>query len=224
MATKLPSTGGCDTSDMLMIHGMFRKVFVDAPALVRSVKPGDREHTTAVASHLDDAASSLHNHHHAEDLLLWDQLAARAPACAAHVDQMRAQHAAVAGLLEKLEALVPAWRESANAADRDAVAESVEAVRDGLLTHLGAEETQILPVASGAFDQSEWNKLGEHGRASVPKDRRLIQLGYILDSMSPEDAKAWARANLPAPVRLLYRLVGRRQYLAEYRSLHPETA
>jgi hemerythrin-like domain-containing protein len=222
MATKLPSTGGCDTSDMLMIHGMFRKVLTDAPALVRSVEPGDREHTTAVADHLEDIASGLHNHHHGEDLLLWDQLAARAPACAAHVDQMRAQHAAVAALLEKLETLVPAWRQSASAAHRDAVAGSVEAVRDSLLAHLGAEETQILPVASSAFEQSEWNKLGEHGRASVPKDRRLIQLGYILDSMSPEDAKAWAKANLPAPVRLLYWLIGRRQYLAEYRSLHPE--
>jgi hemerythrin-like domain-containing protein len=207
---------------MLMIHGMFRKALTDAPPLVRSVKPGDREHTSAVAGHIEEIARGLHNHHHGEDLLLWDELAARAPACAAHVDQMRAQHAAVAVLLAALEPLVAAWRESANEADRDAVAAGIDAVREGLFVHLGAEETEILPVASQSFSQKEWDKLGEHGRVSIPRERQFIQLGYILDSMSPEEAGAWAKANLPAPVRLLYRLVGRRQYLAEYRALHPD--
>ena len=221
MVTQLPSTGkpGCDTSDMNIIHGMFRSILNEAPKLVRSVAQSDTEHAAAVAGHLSDLISGLHNHHHGEDLLLWDELAARAPACAAHVDQMRAQHAAVSDDLDALEALIPAWRETADVADREAVAAAVETVRSALFAHLGQEEEQILPIASGVFSQPEWDKLGEHGRASVPRDRQLIQLGYILNSMSPEDARAWAKANLPVPIRLLYRLVGRRQFEAEQRAV-----
>ena len=91
MVTQLPSTGkpGCDTSDMNMIHGMFRSILNEAPKLVRSVAQSDTEHAAAVAGHLSDLISGLHNHHHGEDLLLWDELAARAPACAA-LDDMGA--------------------------------------------------------------------------------------------------------------------------------------
>ena len=109
MVTQLPSTGkpGCDTSDMNIIHGMFRSILNEAPKLVRSVAQSDTGHAAAVAGHLSDLISGLHNHHHGEDLLLWDELAARAPACAAHVDQMRAQHAAVSDDLDALEPSFP---------------------------------------------------------------------------------------------------------------------
>jgi hemerythrin-like domain-containing protein len=220
MVTKLPSTGGCDTSDMNMIHGVFRKGLTDAPALVRAVADGDTAHAAAVARHVEDLASGLHNHHHGEDLLLWDDLAARAPACAAHIDSMRAQHAEVARDLALLEPLIPVWAADATAAHREAVAGAVETVRDTLVKHLGAEEKEILPVASTVFSQEEWNKLGEHGRASIPKERQLIQLGYILESMPPEESRAWAKKELPGFVRLLYRLVGKRQFDAEQRAIH----
>jgi hypothetical protein len=137
---------------------------------------------------------------------------------------MRAQHAEVAKHLEVVDALVPRWREKADAATRDALADAVEQVRDALNRHLGQEEEQILPVASATFSQAEWNQLGEHGRKSIPKNRQFIQLGYILDSMSPEDARAWAKENLPAPVRLLYRLIGKRQYDAEMRAVRGSAA
>ena len=226
MATQLPSTGkpGCDTSDMNMIHGMFRKVMGDAAPLVRSVAAGDLQHANKVASHVEDLIADLHNHHHGEDLMLWDELAARAPACAVHVDQMRVQHAAVSKQLDVVEALLPSWRESASTEQGEAVARALDTVRETFFAHMGQEEEQILPVASGVFSQPEWNKLGEHGRSTVPRERRLIQLGYILSSMSPDAAKAWSKANLPAPVRLLYRVVGRRQFDAEQRALGRQVA
>ncbi len=221
MATQLPSTGkpGCDTSDMNMIHQVFRDALQEGPVLVRSVAAGDKERAVAVARYVDDLVSGLHNHHQGEDLLVWDELAARAPACAKHVADMRAEHAAVAKLLDALEPLVPTWRESADPKDAEKVAQALEALRTTLFAHLGEEEAEILPVASTVFTQQEWNKLGEHGRAAIPRDRMFIQLGYIMASMTPDAAEAWAKKELPAPVRLLYRLIGKRQFAAERKAL-----
>lgn len=214
MVTQLPSTGapGCDTSDMVMIHGLFRLIFGDAPALVTGVDDGDTDRAKVVGDHLITIADSLHNHHHGEDLLLWDQLEARNPACAAHVSEMRADHAAMATELTALDEAVRAWQPDASLVKRARVEHAINGIVALLNQHLRAEEKQILPVASLAFSQEEWNKLGEHGRASVPGNFRLIQLGFILASMPAADSAEWMKKNLPAPVRLIYRLVGKRQY------------
>ena len=223
MATRLPGNEapGCNTDDMRMIHGFYRKLYRDAVPMIQSVKAGDAKHRTAVAAHLDEITDSLHNHHRSEDLLLWDTLSARAPSCAIHVEQMKAQHTEVGSLLDQAETLIPRWRESGAPTDADALVEAIEAVRDKLLVHLGNEEEQILPVASVAMRQREWDLIGKHARSAIPGNRRLMNLGYILDSMTPEAGAVWIRANLPAPIRLIYRLVGKRQFEAEQRVLHP---
>ncbi|KQY23415.1 hypothetical protein ASD16_12840 [Cellulomonas sp. Root485] len=205
---------GCDTSDMLTIHALFRRAFTDAPVLVRGVADGDTARMLAVADHVREVAGALHHHHEGEDLLLWDTLEKRAPACALHVGLMRSQHAATAAQLERLDGLLDAWEESAGGTERDAVASLLDDVRDTLLAHLGQEETQILPTASTVMSQREWNLLHEHGMASVPKDRLFLQLGWILEVVPADQRAGWLRTNLPAPARVLWRLVGRRQFAA----------
>ena len=205
---------GCDTSDMLTIHALFRRAFTDAPVLVRGVGDGHRERMLPVAHHVREVAGALHNHHEGEDLLLWDTLEQRAPACALHVGLMRSQHAATAAQLERLGGLLDAWEQSAGTAERDAVAALLDEVRDTLLQHLGQEETQILPTASTVMSQREWSLLHEHGMASVPKDRLFLQLGWILEVVPADERAGWLRTNLPVPARVLWRLVGRRQFAA----------
>ena len=205
---------GCDTSDMLTIHALFRRAFTDAPVLVRGVADGDTARMLPVADHVREVAAALHHHHEGEDLLLWDTLEQRAPACALHVGLMRSQHAATAAQLERLGGLMDAWEESAGATERDAVAALLDDVRDTLLQHLGQEETQILPTASTVMSQREWSLLHEHGMASVPKDRLFLQLGWILEVVPADERAGWLRTNLPAPARVLWRLVGRRQFAA----------
>jgi hypothetical protein len=127
---------------------------------------------------------------------------------------MRAQHAEVAGLLATVESVTPAWMASGTGADRDAVVAAVQAVFDALATHLGDEESDILPIAAVTLTQAEWGELGKRGRSEIPKDRMLIQLGTILESVAPEHRERFWK-ELPPPVRLLYRLVGKRQYERE---------
>jgi hypothetical protein len=219
-ATALPSTGGdagpvatCDTRDMLMIHTVLRALLADAIRLTRGVADGDRGRAARIGAHVLEVADGLHSHHHGEDIILWDRLEERTPSCAAHVAQMREQHAQVAALLEVVEAAVPAWTASASAADRDRVVGAVQDVADALERHLGAEETDILPVAQISLTQREWGELAAHGRASTPKGRMWFQMGSMLESAGPYRDLLWGE--LPPPVRILYKTVGERRYRRE---------
>ncbi|WP_426519560.1 hemerythrin domain-containing protein [Diaminobutyricibacter sp. McL0618] len=228
MVTQLPSDGmppthadvGCDTSGMLVIHRALRRVFTDAPKLVRDVPPGDTKRSTIIANHVAEFADVLHNHHVTEDESLWDTLEERSPACALHVGQMKAQHAQVAALLSELGMQLPAWKASADPAAGERVAVILDQVHSSLSTHLGQEENQILPVAAATMSQREWDAFGERGLASVPKNRMMVQLGYILDPFTPEERHAWMKTTLPGFARVLYRTVGRRQYETNYRRVY----
>lgn len=214
MTTATTEKLGCDTSDMLTIHALFRRAFTDAPVLVRGVRDSDIGRMGHVAGHVRELAGALHRHHLGEDLLLWDTLEQRAPSCALHVGLMRAQHSATAQQLERLDGLMAAWEAGAGATERHAVAALLDEVRDTLLAHLGQEETQILPMASTVMSQREWDLLHEHGMAAIPKDRMFLQLGWILEVVPAGEQSGWLRTNLPAPARVLWRLVGRRQFAA----------
>ncbi|WP_163541867.1 hemerythrin domain-containing protein [Occultella kanbiaonis] len=205
----------CNTDDMFVIHRLLRRVFTDAPVLVRGVAEGEVTRAAIVADHVQEIAAGLHAHHHTEDEFLWDKLESRSPGCALHVGQMRAQHAEAAALITELRETLPAWRAGASGVDRERVAAVLDELLATLLRHLGQEEDQILPIAQVTMSQAEWDVLGEHGRASVPRDRQFIQLGMLLDAFDdPAERQAWMRANLPVPVRVLFSLVGRRQFEA----------
>ena len=174
------------------------------------------------------ASTTAKMHHESEDLVLWDRLTARAPACALHVEQMRAQHAEVAAQLSVLEPLLPPWRESADAAQRDAFATGVERLRDTLFAHLGEEEEKIVPVAAEMLSQGEWDEMSEHAleslqahRKEMPRDVMSLQLGLLLMTIPEEERAAWTRVNLPAPVRILYKLLLKRRFDREMAELYP---
>lgn len=133
---------------------------------------------------------------------------------------MKAQHQAMAALLGELDASLPAWRAGADSADTDRVADILKQIGDTLEAHLGQEEEQILPVASVSMSQEEWDQLGKHGRSQIPKDRRLIQLGMMLESMPSADRPGWLKANVPPLARLLCAVVGHRQFVNHYRSVY----
>ena len=211
---------GCNTDDMLMIHGLMRVVFRDAEMLVRAADPGDPERAKILGEHVIELSDGLHRHHTGEDELLWDQLSAKSPGCAIHIGLMKHQHAAMVEALYRAEKAAVVWEEQPDEAHRDAMAAALADINALLKEHLGDEERLILPTAGQVLSQREWNRLGEHGRAAIPKNRMFIQLGFILESMPPEAAKQFLDEALPAPARMLYRLIGRRQYLAHRRKVY----
>ena len=71
-----------------------------------------------------------------------------------------------------------------------------------LREHMADEERYVLPLVEEHLTVAEWAALGERGRAGIPKDRLLIQLGWMLDGTSagrparvPEPRCRWLRAS-----------------------------
>lgn len=207
----VPKTKTCDASGMAEIHRMYKVGFGEGPDLVRRVAEGDTAHAEVVAGQLDLLSTALHAHHEGEDERLWEPLAERAPSCAVHVERMKAQHAEMLVQLTALDQALPAWRRSAKATDAAAVLAALDGVNAALDAHLPDEETNIVPVMETVITQDEVEWFSQHGRKSTPKGQTWNSLGLILESQ-PDGGDAWMRKNLPGPVRLIWRWVGKPKY------------
>ncbi len=237
MAEKLPSSGslpdgqmpGCDTSGLILVHRIFRWLYRELPLLIREVEGGDLDRAAVVGDYAKLDFFALHLHHETEDTVLWDRLTTRDPACIAHVDQMRAQHADVASQLARIEPQLDPWVATADPGLRDAFAGDIEALRDALYAHLGQEEDDIMPVAGAVLSQKEWDELEAHTRAALiahrkelPGDVMSLQVGLLLASVPEAERDEWFRTNVPAPIRLLYLLLMKRRYERAMRELYPD--
>lgn len=237
MAAKLPSTGrrpdaeppGCDTSGLILVHRIFRWLYRELPMLVREVKAGDVERAAIVGEYARLDFFALHMHHETEDMILWDRLTERDPACALHVQRMRDEHASVAAQLARIEPQLAPWAQTADPARGDAFAADIETLRDALVVHLGAEEDTIMPVAGAVMTQAEWDEMENHTRATLLARRRefsrdvmSLQLGLLLASVPEDEREQWFRENVPAPIRVLYLLLMKRRYDQAMRELYPD--
>jgi hemerythrin-like domain-containing protein len=201
----------CDTSDMVLVHRVFRREFRLLPAMVRSVPLGDSRRAAFIADHAELIADALHEHHSNEDLLLWPKLAARASWDSDLVTRMETQHETLAKPLAELKALVQRWRESPEPAASEPLEQALRRVSQGLEEHLADEEEHVLPVAAQHITQPEWDELRKRGVAALPKSVRLMFLGFILEEATDsERAKMLGRS--PLPVRAAYRLLGERMW------------
>ncbi|MFC8190114.1 nitroreductase/quinone reductase family protein [Cellulomonas sp. NPDC057328] len=92
--------------------------------------------------------AGLHQHHHGEDAGMFPMLAqdpAQAAVLGPVLDRLRAEHAAIAALLDELQAAV-----RADGSDGDAVLREVDRLVEELGRHLAYEEEQLVPVLDAA--------------------------------------------------------------------------
>jgi hemerythrin-like domain-containing protein len=205
-----------NTQEMEIIHRAFRRESRLLIELVTAVAPGDTARAKVIADHFRDYRLGLKNHHEGEDELLWPPLLSRVDLEADIVLRMEAQHERVAATLAKLDSAVPAWEATADADRRDTVVAVLAEHRALLLEHLEDEETTLLPLAAKHITEQEWASLGEHMVASTPKLTLLTLFGLVLeDASGPE--RALLLSVLPAPVRGIWRVVGRPRYVRHMR-------
>lgn len=210
-------TAGCDTRDLLVIHAVLRSLFGRASEVINAANEPRR--ALRADRHLREICDALHRHHHGEDLMLWDRLSERSPACALHVDRMRAQHERIAVRLDEVRAAHDAWRTDRDGGRAPLIA-AIDQLNVELNDHLADEELNIRPVAGSLLSQSEWDGLRDHGIRTMPKGRILIQLGYMMRAMETDAERAEFFASVPPPVRVLYRLFGERQLSRELTELY----
>jgi len=208
------------TAAMRRIHRFFLWAYDEAPGLVRSVAPGDTGRAAYVGEVLGNFDKVLHVHHEGEDLLMYPQLAERAPACALHVGLMLEQHRQVTQRLEGIEPVRLRWMQKADAEAGEELAGLYEDLSSVLKVHLRREVTEVMPVVDRVMDQKEMEGVGQHGIEQFDKKFMVAYLGMVLATNPPQDRKELFR-EIPLPVRLAYRLVGRRMYRRQYATLFP---
>jgi hemerythrin-like domain-containing protein len=208
------TAGTIDTEDMLLVHNVFRRELGELPRLLRAVPEGDVARAGVVAAHALEMLEILHHHHHGEDELVWPRLRERVAVQSDLVARMEAQHEAVAVPMTALEVGLPQWRTSASAAEAAGLATVAEQLHAKLGEHLAEEEREILPLAGRTMTAAEWAELGERGLAALPKNRALVFLAHILEEATPAQRASFLK-RVPPPVRVLYRLVGRRAHAKE---------
>ena len=200
-----------DTHDMIVVHRVFRRESDLMPTLIRAVPDGDTARAQVLADAFADYQLGLHLHHSGEDELVWPLLLARVDLEADMVLRMEAQHEVIARTLEEAARRMPAWRSAPSAPSAAPLIAALTEHRAALLEHLHDEEEYILPLIAEHLTVAEWARLGERFAEEVPKDKMLYFLGAILEDASPAERQVMM-ANLPAPAKLLWRIVGQHQY------------
>jgi hypothetical protein len=88
---------------------------------------------------------------------------------------------------------------------------ALETISARLAEHLGEEERDVVPLIAAHVTQAEWDHLGKVAFSKFKPDQRFTAMGELLATAQPAEA-ARMLSGLPAPVRLIWRLIGRRRY------------
>lgn len=195
--------------DMALIHRIFRHSFAELARLVSEVQVGAG--VNAVADHIGFTLDGLSAHHATEDALVWPVLLSRARPSATLVERMEAQHHGLHAGIEEVRRLTDVWR---TAPSPDAAAELATAITGmlaRLTTHLDEEERDVVPLIAQHLTVAEWNQVGETAFAKFTPAQRFTAMGQMLEVASPAEAAAML-APLPAPIKVLWRLIGKRRY------------
>ena len=180
----------------------------DLEIAIRRVPAGDTGRAAAVAGYAEFMLIGLEYHHTSEDDYLWPRLRERAAPDAGLVNRMGEQHEAVHGPIERARVQLSAWRARPLGSE---LADTIEELRIALTAHLDEEEAEILPLVRAHITAAEWQELGDLSFAKFTNNEKLIALGQMLDVASPSEA-AMFFGKLPLPIRLMWRLAGRRRY------------
>jgi Hemerythrin HHE cation binding domain len=216
----MPTAQPIDVRDMAIVHRTFRKVYEESARLVRAAPTPSPGRVTFLADHIDFGLAALHHHHEGEDELLYPVLIKRVPEQAAMTEQVEHEHLLIKTALDAASAASAAWRQRPSAETGEALAAALDHLNAVVQPHLDDEENKVVPLAAVTLTQREWDEMGKHGVAWIPRNKRGIAFGMLCEPLGQDDRVHMMRS-LPAPVRMLYPILIERpwkKYAATLRS------
>jgi iron-sulfur cluster repair protein YtfE (RIC family) len=212
MSTTDPITGAHPVLwNMALIHRIFRSSFAELARLVTEVPVGDAARVSAVADHLGFTLDGLTAHHTTEDDLVWPVLLERARPSAALVERMEAQHHGLHAAIEEVRRRTDAWRAALSPDAASQLSAAISAMLGQLTTHLDEEERDVVPLIAEHLSVAEWDHAGKAAFDKFTPGQQFTAMGQMLEVASPAEAASML-APLPTPIKLVWRLVGKRRY------------
>jgi hemerythrin-like domain-containing protein len=211
-----------DTDQMLVIHKVFRRELRLLGPMTDRVLDADVPAARRVSAHAELVLGLLHAHHDSEDRLLWPLLADRDRLDGPVVERMEEQHADIARHVAVLGPTLELWSKHARSTDRQTVATEIRAMHDVTVAHLDDEEQHMLGAVREHVSVAEWTALTDDAEKHMPPGfrERMLLVGMVLEDATVPETR-WFLDGLPAPARLLWRLLGRRMYRDHVRSIRP---
>jgi hemerythrin-like domain-containing protein len=200
--------GEVDFTLMYMAHDAFTR---DLRRLLAAADAGRALSPAAVAT-WRAFSRQLHTHHAAEDAALWPPLRRVVSDVRGTqiLDAMEREHAALDPRLRRID-------EAIAARDDTVLVDELRALGTGLPEHMRHEEESALPLLEQHLGQAGWDAFGTQIRREQGGLKGAAEyLPWVLDGADPVYAATLLHL-LPAPARLLYRMVWERRYRASER-------
>ncbi|MGW7255871.1 hemerythrin domain-containing protein [Streptomyces sp. NPDC054834] len=178
---------GAAVVETRLLHKMHRA----ATSLLVEAAQRDIAPSAALEELRDFLVAALRHHHESEDDVLWPQLTAADPECAAGLAELAAEHHALDAALDAL-AVAPVQ----DGDDRAALITAAVAVRDLVHTHLDHEEPVLFPALTAHMSDEAWSQFSRAVIASAPPVGAHLNIGFFEQVGTPAEL-AVVTANLP---------------------------
>ena len=193
-------TGDADLTIMLAAHDAFRRDLTRLARTASKANLSDPARRQSVQEGWELFKRQLHLHHTTEDELIWPTLRPRlahSEAALSVLAAMEAEHELIDPLLAAVDGQLPAG---------DRAADVIDALTSSLTGHLRHEERDGLPLIGVALTAAEWRGLGRKMGSKNGMKASAEMFAWILDDTDRDHNKA-TLAQLPPPLRLLYRTI-----------------
>lgn len=193
-----------------IIHHGLRRDLDRMARVLQHPMPDDQR--AALCRHIPWMLDYLHHHHVGEDEGVWPRTLAKRPDLQKMVDEMEAEHAALAAASDGLRDAAAAFANDGSDVKRQALADAVRHMQETTLPHLDHEEAEAMPLVLETLDDEDWKYLDKnHFRKGLSfADQGKVGM-WMLDDLPAEQAQV-VRSTIPAPVVWLLSLIYGRGY------------
>ena len=206
------------TPDLRIGYLEHRSMRADAARLtelVGAAQPADLGRLRALADWYARYEAAIHDHHHAEEAVIYPALLERDPSFAEADGQLEAQHQVLADRLqvarESLSGLAGATGGSRWEQEQQEAVKAALVLKIIVDTHTGDEEAVAFPRYSAQFTAAEYAGLNKAAFKLVGMRSFIFAGPWVLDHASP-DERAELLGEQPLLLRVIYRLALRPRY------------
>jgi hemerythrin-like domain-containing protein len=207
-----------DRPDLRPSYLEHRAMRLDAARLAQRVgaaRPADVDRLTAIATWYAGYESAIHDHHTAEEAVIYPALLRRDPSFADADAELEGEHAVLADRLtvvrQSLGGLASAAGGSRWERERAEAERAARALREIVRTHLDHEERVAFSRYRQVFTAAEFTALGNRAWRLVGLRSVVFTAPWVLDHATPAEREQ-TLAGQPLLLRVLYRLALRPRY------------